>query len=413
MSSIDINSYKPHAIVIGLDGMSGIQTARTLARHKIPVIGIAKDAEHHCCKTNVCEEILIASTQTPELIETLLKVGPVLPKKAVLFPCHDMTVRVIAAHREALDPWFHIALPEHEIVETLTSKVGFYNHAIEHGFKVPQTFKLHNQNDAIKAAELLNFPGVLKPSSTSSGWDKNTMAKAYQVADAGEFLARYERCKEWVDELILQQWIPGGDDSLYSCNCYIDSSGMPQAPFIARKIRQWPPHVGFSSLGEEVRNDEVLNESLRLFASVDYVGLGYVEFKRDERTGEHYIIEPNIGRPTGRSGIAEAGGVELLYTMYCDVLGLPLPEERVQQYLGTKWIDLRHDFQSALYYWRKGELTLGEWRKSWKGRKAHTYFSWTDPAPFFSDIWNLFKKMISSTERKRREYLGKHNRAAQ
>ena len=68
------------------------------------------------------------------------------------------------------------------------------------------------------------------------------------------------------------------------------------------------------------RDDVVLRETVRLFKSVNYRGLGYVELKRDERSGEYYIMEPNIGRPTGRSAIAEAGGVELLYTMYCDAL---------------------------------------------------------------------------------------------
>jgi predicted ATP-grasp superfamily ATP-dependent carboligase len=291
----------------------------------------------------------------------------------------------------------------------LTSKAGFDAHAKQHGFRVPQTFRLRNQADALEASEELEFPGVLKPTSTSNGWDQHTMTKAYQVENAADFLARYERCKDWTDELVLQQWIPGGEDSLYSCNCYIDHKGVPQATFIARKLRQWPPHVGFSSLGEECRNDEVLNESLRLFASVDYTGLGYVEFKRHAVSGEHYIIEPNIGRPTGRAGIAEAGGVELMYTMYCDVLGLPLPEERVQSYGNTQWIDLRHDFQSALYYWRRGELSLREWARSWSGPKAHTYFSWKDPAPFIYDLLSAGRKLFSKKELKRRDYLGGHH----
>jgi len=64
--------------------------------------------------------------------------------------------------------------------------------------------------------------------------------------------------------------------------------------------------------------------------------------------GNRYMIEANLGRPAGRSAIAEAGGVELLFTMYCDVVGLPLPENRVQRYQGAKWIDLRHDLQSVL-----------------------------------------------------------------
>jgi predicted ATP-grasp superfamily ATP-dependent carboligase len=180
---------------------------------------------------------------------------------------------------------------------------------------------------------------------------------------------------------------------LYSCNCYFDDNHQPQATFIARKLRQWPPETGTSCLGEEVRNDEVLEESLKLFKSVNYHGLGYVEMKKDQRTKEHFIIEPNIGRPTGRSAISEAGGVELLYTAYCDMIGAPLPENRSQQYRNVKWISLRRDIQSAFFYWRRGDLSLTDWMQSWRGKKAYAIFSWNDPAPFFFDFLGLFGKV--------------------
>jgi predicted ATP-grasp superfamily ATP-dependent carboligase len=165
-------------------------------------------------------------------------------------------------------------------------------------------------------------------------------------------------------------------------------------------------------LGEEVRSDFVLEETLRLFRSVNYRGLGYVEFKKSSSNGQYYIVEPNVGRPTGRSAIAEAGGVEMLLTMYCDVVGLPLPEKREQKFSGAKWIDLRHDFQSALYYFRKGELSLTDWYRSWKGPKAHTYFAWSDPAPFFFDLMAIPRRLFVSEERKKREYLSKRERSA-
>jgi predicted ATP-grasp superfamily ATP-dependent carboligase len=130
----------------------------------------------------------------------------------------------------------------------------------------------------------------------------------------------------------------------------------------------------------------VLQETIRLFQGVNYQGLGYVEMKRDQRTGKYYIIEPNIGRPTGRSAIAEAGGVELLYTMYCDAVGLPLPENREQQYKGVKWIYFRRDLQSAWYYWSKGQLSLKGLWQSWRGPKADAVFSWGDMGPFFADF---------------------------
>jgi predicted ATP-grasp superfamily ATP-dependent carboligase len=131
----------------------------------------------------------------------------------------------------------------------------------------------------------------------------------------------------------------------------------------------------------------VLETTLSLFGGLSYRGLGYLEMKRDARTARQYIIEPNVGRPTGRSAIAEAGGVPLLYTMYCDAMGLPLPQERTQRYSGAKWVYLRHDLQSASVYWRRGELSLREWARSLRGRKAFAMLSRSDPAPFLADLW--------------------------
>ena len=141
---------------------------------------------------------------------------------------------------------------------------------------------------------------------------------------------------------------------------------------------------------------------MRLFRSVNYRGLGYLEMKRDRRTGEYFIIEPNIGRPTGRSAIAEASGVELLYTMYCDALGWPLPAARQQKYEGVKWIHLRKDLQSSFRYWWRGELTLRQWWRSLRGKKVFALGSWNDPAPFCSDWIYAAQSYLSPAKRKKR-----------
>ena len=114
------------------------------------------------------------------------------------------------------------------------------------------------------------------------------------------------------------------------------------------------------------------------------------ELKRDAETGEHLIVEPNIGRPTGRSATAEAGGVELLYAMYCDVLGLPLPPDLAQRYVGAKWIYLGRDLPSALHYWRRGELSVRGWLESLRGPKIDAVWSWRDPLPFWFEVGRVF-----------------------
>ncbi len=403
---MDTKDKLPYAIVIGLDCITGLQSARILSGHGVPIIGLAKDPKNFCCKTKVCEKILQINTASEELISFLESLGPTLEQKAVLFPCTDMSVLTLSRHRQRLAEWYHITLPKHEVVEMLMNKVSFYTYAQKEGLSIPKTFFLRNRSDAEAAANELTFPCIMKPPMKTPTWEKNTRAKVYKIASQKEFLTLYDQCSGWADLLMAQQWIEGNDANLYSCNCYFNGDSEPLVTFIARKIRQWPVETGTSCLGEEVRNDAVLEESIRLFRSVNYHGLGYVEMKRDDRTGKHYIIEPNIGRPTGRSAIAEAGGVALLYTKYCDMLNLPLPPNREQKYIGTKWIYLRHDVQSALYYWWKGELTLRDWWRSIRGRKWDAVFSWTDQAPFWYDLWgflgNLTKTVLGKLMKKRR-----------
>jgi predicted ATP-grasp superfamily ATP-dependent carboligase len=385
--------------------MNGIQTARILAQRDVPVIAIAKDPEHYCCRTKVCERILFADTAGEELITTLEALGPTLDQKAVLFPCTDMNVLLVSRYRQRLEPWYHVVLPAADVVEMMMNKVDFYTYAQENAFPVPRTFFLRSRADAEQAAQSLTCPCVLKPPiSAIPEWEAQSKLKAYKLSSKDDLMAIYDRYGSLADVLVVQEWVAGSSENLYSCNCYFDTNSEPVVTFIARKIRQWPPLTGESSLGEECRDDAVLRETVRLLRSVNYRGLGYVEIKRDEKSGDYYIMEPNVGRPTGRSAIAEAGGVELVYTMYCDALGWPLPENRVQQYGNVKWIHLRRDFQSALYHWRRGHLTLKGWWQSWRGRKVYALFSWTDPGPFLGDLQRAARLFISAEERKKRDY---------
>jgi D-aspartate ligase len=384
----------PCAIVIGLDSITGLQTARILARHKVPVIGIAKDPNDFCCRTNVCQQILFADTKDDDLINALAKLGPTLNQKAILFPCTDLSVLSISLHRGEIDRWYHVVLPEHDVVELLMDKVRFHFHAEQCGLPVPGAAILRNREDVKDAVEKLTFPCILKPPVKTPAWEQHARAKVFKVVNATELFSLYDQYSQWASELMVQEWVEGSESELYSCNCYFDSESRPIVTFISRKLRQWPPQVGVSCLGEECRNDTVLFESIRLFESVHYRGLGYVEMKRDSRTGRYLIIEPNIGRPTGRSAIAEAGGVELLYSMYCDNAQLPLPANLEQRYEGAKWVYLRRDLQSAFHYWRAGELTTRDWWWSLRGLKHDAVFSWSDPAPFFQDMKRSIARLL-------------------
>jgi len=386
MRNTTVDDAGPAAVLVGLDCITGLQSARILARHGVPVIGLAADTGHYCCRTRAAARLLQADTASEAVVEALARLGPSLKHRAVLYPCNDASVLQLARHRERVAPWFDVALPERRVVETLMDKTRFSAFAGAVGLPIPRTMLLRERADAERAARELVFPCVLKPSVKTSRWLQHTAAKVFRADTPGQLLQRYGRCSAWTDDLMVQEWVEGPDSELYSCNCYYDRAGRALVTFVARKLRQWPPRTGTSCLGEECRNDTVLELTRRTFDAAGFHGLGYLEVKRDVRTGVHYVIEANVGRPTGRSAIAEAGGVELIYAMYCDMVGLPLPAQLAQRYGGAKWIFWRQDVRSAFYYWRNGELTLTDWARSLKGCRTDAVFSWSDPAPFLMDL---------------------------
>ena len=385
---------KPYAVVIDLQSMAGLQSARILAQRNIPVIGVGSSPEKGFCRTRVCQRVLFTDTTSEALIETLEALGPELSEPAVLVLCADEAVDLVSRHRDRLKTWFHIALPDHDTVESLMDKVSFYRLAQQSGLAIPPTRFLENRADAEAAAHELAFPCVVKPPGKSPRWTENVERKVFRVDTPEALLSLYDRVACFAPSLIVQEWIEGGEGNLFSCNAYFDADSRPLATFVARKIRQWPPETGYSALGEEVREDDVLAETIRVFQTAGFHGLGYLEMKRDDRTGRLYIIEPNVGRATGRSAIAEAGGVELLQTMYCDMLGLPLPAGREQRYSGVKWIHLRWEVQAAALQWWNGSLGLREWWRDRQGPKVYAVFSWSDPLPFWLDTVNATRKAV-------------------
>jgi D-aspartate ligase len=313
MTDARTDRHQPPAVIAGMDTLQGLQTARILARHGVRVIGLASDRGHFACRTRHCSRLIAADLRGDGLIDALHRLGNELETPAVLIPCTDLTVLSISMRRAELEAAYRFVLPDHATVEMLIDKRRFLEYARTAGLPVPAFAVIATTAEAELAAGSLRFPAVLKPTVKTARWQAGTGAKAFRVESPAEFMATFATCKQWADTLIAQEWIPGDESALYSCNCYFDRQSQPIATFIARKLRQWPPETGTSCLGEEVRNDEVLAVSLELFRGVRFRGMGYLEMKRDERTGEHFIIEPNIGRPTRRSPIAENGGVELTY----------------------------------------------------------------------------------------------------
>lgn len=399
-----LNLNLPFAVYIGIDTMPGLQASRILSRKGVPVIGIAGDRTDHGCLTNTCHKIVYTNKENDELITTLINIGKNLKQKAVLFTGQEKDVLIVSKNRDKIKDYYHFIFPEQNVIEMLIDKIEFYKYCQKENLSIPKTFFLNCKEDVEKAAVELVYPAILKPNYRSPKWVENTTIKAFKIHNRDELINNYDTYNSWGDGFIVQEWIEGPDSNHYTCNGYFNQDSKPLVTFVSKKIRQWPPKVGQGCISEESKNDIVLDETLRLFKQLNFKGLCYLDMKFDERTGKHLIVEPNICRLTGRAPLAEASGVELAYTMYCDLAGLKLPENVVQKYGNVKWIHIRRDLQASYYYWKDKQLTFKDWLKSWRGKKTYAIFDWRDPKPFFGDFFRVFKLYTNKSERKKRHY---------
>lgn len=399
MSKKNFQNGKPYAIVVGLDCIQGLQSARILARRGVPVIGVASSARYYSCRTNACVKVYECKTRGLPLIELLEDIGPEFESRPFLLPCQDKNVETISQYRERLTPYYRFIMPEPETLAMMIDKASFYRHAQANSLPLPQTFFLSGPEDVQAAADQLQYPAIVKPPSRDGAWTKHTKLKAIIVEDADDLKVTFEKYHDRAQELIVQRLVPGPDENHYTCNIYFDQQGEPAVTFTSRKLRQWRPATGQACLSEEVRNDKVVEETMRLFCSQEWRGFAYLEMKRDAQTGEYFIIEPNIARPTGRAAMAEAAGVEFIYTAYCDAVGLPLPENRQQQFRGIKWAHLLRDVQAALYHGLRRELGPLQWWRSVRGVKSFAVLSLRDPKPFLTAAGQSLFVMLSPRER--------------
>ena len=76
---------------------------------------------------------------------------------------------------------------------------------------------------------------------------------AKNKAELFDFYRKYEDPKN--PNFMLQEYIPGGDDSIWFLNGYFDSNSDCLFSIVGKKIRQSPIHTGVASLGICLKNE--------------------------------------------------------------------------------------------------------------------------------------------------------------
>jgi D-aspartate ligase len=364
------------AVVVG-GGTNALGVVRSLGRQGVRVAVLAKQAGAPAMRSRYAARRIVA-TDYASLPAQLLVVAQELQGRPVLFLTEEEAVRVVSEARDRLQSIYRFRLGTHDLMLELTHKEGVQRLAEGAGLSIPRAVRLGNPSDLNLLAQL-RFPCVLKPGLKHAGYGAR-FKKAYVVKSASETRQLFDEISPVLPDLLVQEWIEGGDDAIYFCLQYTGGDGRSVASFTGRKLRAWPPQVGGTAsciaAPEAAAELDALTE--RFFAAVGFQGMGSMEYKQDARDGKFYVVEPTVGRTDYQQEVATINGNNLPYAAYCYESGLPVPTV-----LPVKPIIWREPTTD-----RWSEQTQGPHLAFTQYKVRDAYFRWDDLRPWVAVQWS-------------------------
>ncbi len=321
------NVHDLPAAVVDVGWVNGLAAIRSLGRAGIRVLAVDHRPSALGFRSRYAERFVGADphTDSTRFIASIRALGEV-----VVFPTHDAQLNLIAQHLgdlEVLAPF-----PGWDVLERVQSKRAQLEEAVAAGVDVPRTRYPRTAPEARAAAEELGLPVLVKPEHPV-GFKLRFRRQAFRCESLDEVEDAYTRAEEFAP--MVQELVPGGDDTLYTVGSYVARDGRPLGVFSGRKLRQTPPGIGTCRVGEAVWVQDAVDAALRLLAGFGYFGLSQVEFKRDARDGKFKLMEINP-RLWQWHGLAAACGIDLPRIAYADLVG-ETPDEAIMNGEGKRW----------------------------------------------------------------------------
>jgi D-aspartate ligase len=320
--------------VVEVGWVNGLAAIRSLGRRGVRVLAVDDRPWALGFHSRYATPVTAPDPVTDEdgFVAALARLGETLPAPVPLFATHDEHVNVIARRQADLGPAFRPCSPPWAILERLQSKRHQLEAAIACGVPTPETRHPRSPQDALAAAVELGYPVMVKPSDPI-GFKRLHNRQGFRCETAAELEAAYAQTAPF--EPMVQEYVPGGDDQLYTLGSYVAADGAELGVFTGRKLRQTRQHMGVCRVAEAVRVPEIVEDGLRLLRELHFNGISQVEFKLDSRTGTHKLIEVNP-RLWQWHGLATACGVDLTHIAYLDLVGRRRPAPR-QTRDGHRW----------------------------------------------------------------------------
>ncbi len=297
--------------------------------------------------------------------------------RPVLIPTTDRTCTYVAECRDQYSEHFELCMADNHVVLGMLDKHQAHSHARNAGLRTPEIEVVAGKMELDRYANTCTFPVIVKPI-----WERTNIQvfNATYCNDPQSLLNTGDQLIGNGASVLIQQYVPGGDNSVEVYMFYRTRNGCETYGCTGRKLRQIPPRTGCMASGESVVLPHVERMSQNLLRALDYRGLGGIEYKRNQ--GESYFIEMSV-RPEGFHMLASKAGVDLPWLAYSDMVwgqrkGKPINQKH------ACYINVR----SHISLWHKHGKRVPALREILRVlRMGHVEFdlwNWKDPLPWLA-----------------------------
>jgi D-aspartate ligase len=322
------------AVVCEVGWVNGLGAIRSLGRVGVPVVATDHRDFAIGFRSAYALPVLVPDPVVDEegFVAAMQELGDALGRPAPIFPTHDEHLNSLARHRDELGDRFRYPFPGWGVLEALQSKRHQVETAESIGLAAPTTLHPRSVEECRAAAHEIGFPVLVKPSDNIV-FKRLYRRQAFLCERPDELDRAYELAAAY--EPMVQEFIPGGDELLWTLGAYMAEDGEVLATFSGRKLRQTRQNMGSARIGEARWDEEVVECGLELLRALRFHGIAQVEWKRDPRDGRLKLIEVNP-RLWQWHGLAGACGADVTLAAYWDLVGERRPP-RTTQGCAKRW----------------------------------------------------------------------------
>jgi len=267
-----------------------------------------------------------------------------------------------------------------QVVWSLYNKKEMYFLAKRLSIPTAETVFPESREHVLEFCEQAQFPVMLKASDGVSV-TRRTSEKMLIVGSKGDLIRFYDAMEDASNpSLMIQEYIPGTDDSVWMLDGYFDENSECRFGITARKIHQTPVYKGMTALGVCLPCPEIEESTQALVKAVGYKGILDIGYRYDtrDRTFKLLDVNPRLGA-SFRLFVAE-NGMDVARAQYLHFTGQPIPAS--DMCVGRKWIVEDRDLISCIKYYRHGVLRPRDWVGSYAGIQECAWFASDDIKPF-------------------------------